>query len=71
MAQFKSDYASVAHGDKQFDAVDGVIEIPDTDVPAFADFIANGMLVAIETEPADETATKKTKGQKGNLTPGS
>lgn len=70
MANFKTEYHSISHGSDEFFAADGVVEIPDEQVPAFAALIASGDLVAVEAAPAEGDAKSldaeepKKKGKK-------
>lgn len=69
MAKFATELNSVSHGDDEFVATDGVIEIPGEKVPAFAALIASGELVLVEEAPAekslDESDEPKKKSKKG------
>jgi hypothetical protein len=58
MAIFKTEFNSVSHGETQFFAGDGVVDIPDEHVPAFRPLIDSGELVPVESETTDVPAEK-------------
>lgn len=67
--KYLTDYAGVSHEGKAFDAVDGVVDIPDEHAGRFADLIAAGALVPI----ADDKPAKpgrKPKGKKAGAAAG-
>lgn len=54
--KYTTDANSVSHGENEFFAVDGVVDIPESFVPVFADFIASGLLVLVDESAPAESA---------------
>ena len=61
MAKFQTAFNSVSHGSDEFFAADGVVDIPDEHLPAFAAMIESGELARIEDAPVDEQADDKSR----------